>query len=323
MDSEKKPLEGMSVEDYLIENQPDPVKAEPLDMAHVESRQQDIEIMKNIMAGMEDESVPMPVVVPDMSEAEIVSINLINDMKSVMKSLGSIASEPVYKRIIGRLQQNNVPYYANSNISAYIKETERAEWLDEVTDAFKHVLDTLIIDQENDPNSMGTARRLAKMYVNEIMSGRYEPMPNITAFPNQHTGKTSGFGGLLVVRSELKSICSHHHQPVTLTAYIGIIPENDVIGLSKYTRLAQWLARRGTLQEELAEDIAQGIMAVSGAKSVAVYLQGTHGCCENRGVMASDSTTQTTVLHGDFMSDSTVRKEFHDNILLQETRARK
>jgi GTP cyclohydrolase I len=123
---------------------------------------------------------------------------------------------------------------------------------------------------------------------------------------------------MLVVRSELKSVCSHHHQPVTGTAYIGIIAGERLIGLSKYTRIAQWCARRGTLQEELCNDIAREIMKATGSNDVGVYIQATHGCCENRGIMAHSSLTQTTVLEGAFLQDPNTRKEFMDNIKLQQ-----
>jgi GTP cyclohydrolase I len=177
------------------------------------------------------------------------------------------------------------------------------------------VLDSLVIDRFNDPNSMDTARRLAKMYVYEIMSGRYEESPNATAFPNN---TADAYEGMLVVRSELKSMCSHHHQPVSGVAYIGIIAGPKLIGLSKYTRIAQWCARRGTLQEELCMDIAKEIMFATGSKDVGVYIQATHGCCENRGIMAHSSLTQTTVLNGSFKTDAGVKKEFFDNIKLQQ-----
>jgi len=123
---------------------------------------------------------------------------------------------------------------------------------------------------------------------------------------------------MLVVRSELHSMCSHHHQPVSGVAYIGIIAAQKLIGLSKYTRIAQWCARRGTLQEELCNDIAREIMAATGSKDVGVYIQAIHGCCENRGIMAHSSLTQTTVLHGAFKEDAGVKKEFFDNIKLQQ-----
>ena len=113
-------------------------------------------------------------------------------------------------------------------------------------------------------------------------------------------------------------MCSHHHQPVAGVAYIGLIAAQKLIGLSKYTRIAQWCARRGTLQEELANDIAREIVKATGATDVAVYIQATHGCCENRGIMAHSSLTQTTVLKGAFKDDQGTKKEFFDNIKLQQ-----
>ena len=194
-------------------------------------------------------------------------------------------------------------------------ESAKEHLIDEATEAFERVLDTLLIDRETDPNSQGTARRLAKMYFNEIMAGRYDPAPDATAFPNDSQDR---YEGMLVVRSELRSMCSHHHQPVTGVAYIGIIAANRLIGLSKYTRIAQWCARRGTLQEELCNDIAREIMRATGSENVGVYIQATHGCVENRGVMAHSSLTQTTVLKGAFNEDIGTKKEFFDNIKLQQ-----
>ncbi len=214
-----------------------------------------------------------------------------------------------------RLTDADKRYWAGDNISEYITDKEKDMLVDELTNKFEGVLDSLIIDRHTDPNSMGTARRLAKMYVYEIMAGRYEESPNPTAFPNDTEGK---YEGMLVVRSELKSMCSHHHQPVTGVAYIGIIAGPKLIGLSKYTRIAQWCARRGTLQEELCMDIAREIKFATGSADVAVYIQATHGCCENRGIMAHSSLTQTTVLEGAFKTDPSVKKEFFDNIKLQQ-----
>ena len=207
-------------------------------------------------------------------------------------------------------------FWAGDNISEYVKDDATKQILiDEATEAFEQVLDTLLIDRENDPNSRGTARRLAKMYYNEIMAGRYEPAPDATAFPNDSEDR---YEGMLVVRSELRSMCSHHHQPVNGVAYIGIIAANKLIGLSKYTRIAQWCARRGTLQEELCNDIAREISKATDSENVAVYIQATHGCCENRGIMAHSSLTQTTVLKGAFQIDPATKKEFMDNIKLQQ-----
>jgi len=216
--------------------------------------------------------------------------------------------------IKARLDNENIRYFANDNISSYINPEEHDLLIDEVAEKFESVLDSLIIDRYNDPNSQGTGRRLAKMYINEIMSGRYEPRPDVTAFPNEGEQR---YMGMLVVRSEIKSVCSHHHQPVTGVVYIGVIPGSKIIGLSKYTRIAQWCARRGTLQEELCNHIANEIRSATATAHVGVYIAATHGCCENRGIMAKSSLTQTTVLRGEFQSPD-VKKEFFDNIALQE-----
>jgi GTP cyclohydrolase I len=220
-----------------------------------------------------------------------------------------------HKHIAFKLRRDNKRFWAGDNISDYVDEQAKEQLIDEATAAFELVLDTLIIDRQTDPNSRGTARRLAKMYFNEVMGGRYDPAPDATAFPNDSADR---YEGMLVVRSELRSMCSHHHQPVSGVAYIGIIAAQKLIGLSKYTRIAQWCARRGTLQEELCNDIAREIMKATGATDLGVYIQATHGCCENRGIMAHSSLTQTTVLKGAFKDDGNTKKEFFDNIKLQQ-----
>ena len=219
------------------------------------------------------------------------------------------------KQITARLQDAGIRYWAGDNISEVLQAGDKEALIEDATVAFEGVLDALLIDRHNDPNSQGTARRLAKMYFNEIMAGRYDPIPSATAFPNDSDER---YEGMLVVRSELKSMCSHHHQPVGGVAYIGIIAADKLIGLSKYTRIAQWCARRGTLQEELANDIAREISKATGAENLGVYIQATHGCCENRGIMAHSSLTQTTVLKGAFKDDAGTKKEFFDNIKLQQ-----
>ena len=214
-----------------------------------------------------------------------------------------------------KFKRDGKRFWAGDNVSEYITDEMKAQLIDEATVAFEGVLDALLIDRETDPNSKGTARRLAKMYYNEIMAGRYDPAPDATAFPNDSQDR---YEGMLVVRSELRSMCSHHHQPVSGVAYIGILAAEKLIGLSKYTRIAQWCARRGTLQEELANDIAREIEKATGAKDLGVYIQAVHGCCENRGIMAHSSLTQTTVLKGSFKDDAGTKKEFFDNIKLQQ-----
>jgi GTP cyclohydrolase I len=222
---------------------------------------------------------------------------------------------PLSQVIRENMRVSGKRFWAGDNIADFVSEQEKEQLINEATQAFERVLDTLLIDRETDPNSQGTARRLAKMYYNEIMGGRYDPAPDATAFPNDSQDR---YEGMLVVRSELRSMCSHHHQPVSGVAYIGIIAASKLIGLSKYTRIAQWCARRGTLQEELCNDIAREIMKATDSENVGVYIQAVHGCCENRGIMAHSSLTQTTVLKGAFNTDKGTKKEFMDNIKLQQ-----
>ena len=214
-----------------------------------------------------------------------------------------------------RLKNEGVRFWANDNISSYIREEDVSALIDELTIKFEGVLDSLIIDRETDPNSMGTAKRLAKMYINETMQGRYIAPPPVTSFPNDDSD--TRYGGMIVVRAELTSMCSHHHQPTRGVCYIGILPSMKVIGLSKYARIAQHCGRRGTLQEELTTMIADEIQKATGSKDIAVYIQQTHGCMENRGVCAHSSLTQTTELRGQFYNPS-VKQEFLDYVKMQQ-----
>lgn len=226
---------------------------------------------------------------------------------------GGQETKPISEVITDRIRAAKAPFFSNDNVSEFIHDGEKKLLIDEISDKFEEVLKSLLIDIENDPNSADTGRRLAKMYVNELFEGRYTHEPKATAFPNEGD---SAYEGMLVVRSEIKSVCSHHHQPVTGTAYIGIVPGTKVIGLSKYSRIAQWHARRGTLQEELCQRIQKSISKITETDDVAVYIQASHGCCENRGIMAKNSMTQTTVLGGGFKR-ADLKEEFFDNIKLQ------
>ena len=227
-------------------------------------------------------------------------------------------SKKLYQELIKEMQEDGHRFWAGDNVSDYVTETDKEVLIEDAAAAFENVLDTLLIDRHNDPNSKGTAKRLAKMYFNEIMGGRYAKRPDVTAFPNDNDADR--YTGMLVTRAEIKSMCSHHHQPVKGICYIGLIPGTKVIGLSKYARIAQWCARRGTLQEELCRQIAEEIQEATVAEDVGVYIQATHGCMENRGVEAHSSLTQTAVLRGQFYNDS-IKKEFYDNIREQQRHA--
>jgi len=230
--------------------------------------------------------------------------------------------EKISDIIKARIEHSGKRYYANSNISEFIKPGDLEKLEAELTESFRSVLDSLIIDQNHDPNSLGTAHRLAKMYLHETMKGRYYPDPKVTSFPNDKDHREHPYDQLLVIRSEIKSMCSHHHQPVVGTAYIGIIPGNKVLGLSKYVRIAQHQARRGTLQEELCEDIAAAIESLTEARGVGVYIEAEHGCCTNRGINAHSSLTQTTVLKGCLKTEPSCKAEFMSNIQLQSLRCK-
>lgn len=223
--------------------------------------------------------------------------------------------KPISEEIRDRIKKAGKRFYAADNISNFIESGEKEKLIDELQQKFESVLDSLVIDRENDPNSNGTGRRLAKMYINEIMSGRYDPKPNVTAFPNED----GRYDQLIVVRADIKSMCSHHHQPVTGVCYIGCLPGKKLIGLSKYTRIAQHLGHRGHLQEELTEMIAYEITKLTDSPAVGVYIRARHGCCENRGIRSANSSTQTTVLKGLLKNDPALKNEFMHNIQLQET----
>ena len=275
---------------------------------------------------MKKEFVPDPVFHADLKKKFIPDRLGLSDTEPTLvtdsiTTATEIMSDKDYEQgylgdaIRSKMKRDNKRFWAGDNVSDYLHEGDRERLIDEAAEAFETVLDRLLIDRETDPNSRGTARRLAKMYFNEIMAGRYEPEPDATAFPNDSADR---YEGMLVVRSELRSMCSHHHQPVSGVAYIGIIAAQKLIGLSKYTRIAQWCARRGTLQEELCNDIAREIMKATDSENIGVYIQATHGCCENRGIMAHSSLTQTTVLKGAFKDDQGTKKEFFDNIKMQQ-----
>lgn len=220
-------------------------------------------------------------------------------------------SESKSDQIRKRIKAANAPFKANDNIADFMHPEDKSALIDELTIKFESVLDSLLVDREGDPNSRDTGRRMAKMYINELFEGRYTKAPSVTAFPNEDVA--TRYSGMLITRADIKSMCSHHHQPVTGVCYIALLPSTKVIGLSKYARLAQWYARRGTLQEELTKQIADSIMHHTGSKDVAVAIKASHGCCENRGIMSKDSATWTSIMEGQFYNPS-VKTEFFNLI---------
>lgn len=244
----------------------------------------------------------------------------------------------ISKEITQRLKAAGRRFNANDNISDMIRDGELAQLQEELTDRFTDVLKTLVIDIENDPNSRETGHRLAKMYVNELMEGRFYPAPKVTAFPNEKNGSkvdlerltpvsendaarpAYSYTGLLVVPAEITSMCSHHHQMVKGIMYIGVIPGEYVLGLSKYVRIAQFMAKRGTLQEQLTEDVLHAVQEASKTEDVAVMNISTHGCMTCRGVGATAAFTGTAELGGAFMTDLPLRDEFYKHVQFLEDR---
>lgn len=219
-------------------------------------------------------------------------------------------TRPISKKIRDRIEKAGVDYHASDNIADFIEEGELDRLVDELTQKFDGVLETLIIDP-NDPNSRDTGRRMAKMYIHEQLFGRYYPKPKVTAFPNE--GARS-HNGMLVVPADIKSMCSHHHKDVKGICYIGIIPGDKVIGLSKYARIAWHCARRGTLQEELTNDIAREIAEASGTEDVIVWIKAEHGCMSCRGILTDNSATVTMVTKGAFDHNQELKRDFLTHI---------
>ena len=242
---------------------------------------------------------------------------------------------PTAAKLRKALRETDSRFFAKDNLYDAMSQLEKDATADDIqqrlvaeaTTAFEEVLYTFIVDAENDPNSKSTPHRLAKMYINELLEGRYTKAPKATAFPNeklaggdcpsqQMSDNIYHLNNLLVVQAPFKSLCSHHYQVVDATAYIGILPGKQVIGLSKYTRLVRHVAARGTLQEELTTAIADIIQEKSDTPDIAVVVYGRHGCCEHRGIRVPNSQTATAEMRGLFMEDAALRSEFMSHVKL-------
>lgn len=215
---------------------------------------------------------------------------------------------PVSVRIRERLKQSRKRFNANDNISRFIEPGELEKLLDEVEVKMQGVLDSLVIDTETDHNTQNTARRVAKMYLNEVFKGRYQPAPTITEFPNaEHLNELMIVGPITV-----RSACSHHFCPVIGKIWIGVLPNEhtNVIGLSKYARLAEWVMGRPQIQEEAVVQLADLIMEKTQPDGLAIVMEASHYCMSWRGVKDMDSKMINSVMRGVFLKDSTLRREF-------------
>ncbi len=207
-----------------------------------------------------------------------------------------------------RVAASKKRYYANDNISDFIQPGDMDKLLDEVEGKMKGVLDSMVIDTEHDHNTNNTARRVAKMYLNEVFKGRYLPAPTITEFPNVGHLNELMIVGPIVVRSA----CSHHFCPVIGKVWIGVLPNEhtNVIGLSKYARLAEWVMGRPQIQEEAVVQLADLIQDKTQPDGLAIVMEATHFCMSWRGVKDMDSKMINSVMRGVFLKDMNLRREF-------------
>lgn len=231
-----------------------------------------------------------------------------------MKNIGNTTADKIRQYLV----QNKIPFKANDNISGALKVlgVSKDQLIDEVESAFKQVLHNLVIDYDNDHNSKDTARRYAKMVVNETFSGRYDEMPDITTFPNV----TAADQIILVRDIQIESVCAHHHQNISGRCHIAILPSADggeVMGLSKYARLARWVARRPQIQEELTVNIANCLAETLQPRGVAVILDCVHYCMKCRGVMEPNSSTLTSHIWGEFRHNPMLRSEMYSLLNLR------
>ncbi|MFM7009467.1 MAG: GTP cyclohydrolase I [Betaproteobacteria bacterium] len=215
---------------------------------------------------------------------------------------------PISVVIRNRLKEARKRFHANDNIAEYIEPGELAQLLDEVESKMKGVLESLVIDTVSDHNTNDTARRVAKMYLQEVFGGRYAAQPKITEFPNaEHLSELMIVGPITV-----RSACSHHFCPVIGKVWIGVMPNEhtNVIGLSKYARLADWIMSRPQIQEEAVVQLADLIQEKTQPDGLAVVMNATHYCMSWRGVKDADSRMINSVMRGAFLKDANLRREF-------------
>jgi GTP cyclohydrolase I len=215
---------------------------------------------------------------------------------------------PVSVKIRQRVQAARKRFNANDNIAQFVQPGEMELLLDEVTIKMQGVLDSMVIDTEHDHNTSNTARRVAKMYINEVFNGRYVKAPTITEFPNaEHLNELMIVGPITV-----RSACSHHFCPVIGKIWIGVMPNEhtNVIGLSKYARLAEWVMGRPQIQEEAVVQLADLIQEKTQPDGLAIVMEASHYCMAWRGVKDMDSKMINSVMRGVFLKDPNLRREF-------------
>ncbi len=229
-------------------------------------------------------------------------------MNDKTKTPETTPGEPVSSRIRKRIERAKKRFHANDNISAFLKPGELDELLAEVESKFKGVLDSLVIDTKSDHNTHDTARRVAKMYLTEVFAGRYVEPPAVTEFPNAESLNELMIVGPIKVRSA----CSHHFCPIMGRLWIGIMPNehSNLIGLSKYSRLAEWIMSRPQIQEEAITQMAEVLMNKVRPDGLAVVMEADHFCMHWRGVKDDETKMINSVMRGSFLKDHNLRSEF-------------
>ena len=224
--------------------------------------------------------------------------------QATIADIGTPMSTKIRERIVAAKKR----FHANDNIAEFIKDGELPVLLDEVAEKMQTVLESMVIDLDHDHNTHNTARRVAKMYLNEVFKGRYVPAPTVTEFPNVgHLNELMIVGPITV-----RSACSHHFCPVIGKVWIGVMPNEhtNVIGLSKYARLAEWIMSRPQIQEEAVVQLADLIQEKTQPDGLAVVMNATHYCMSWRGVKDPDSRMINSVMRGAFLKDANLRREF-------------
>ena len=212
----------------------------------------------------------------------------------------------ISKQIRQRLIDAGIRFHANDNISKHIYEYEKEQLEKEVQEAFQEVLNALVIDTENDHNTRNTAKRVAKMYVREIFGGRFNSRPAVTSFPNMGYKSLYTSGPI-----SIRSTCAHHFQNIVGKAWVGIIPNGEVIGLSKFNRIVHHIVERPQIQEEMTTQIADELKKYAKTDNLAVVVKAEHHCMTHRGVREHESDMTTAIMLGAFKEDPATRDEFY------------
>jgi GTP cyclohydrolase I len=217
-------------------------------------------------------------------------------------------SMPLSQVICRRIQAKKARFHANDNIAQFIEPGEIDGLIDEVAGKLQGVLESLVIDTESDHNTRGTAYRVAKMYVNEVFTGRYTPQPSLTRFPN-----VSRLNELMIIGPiAVKSACSHHLCPIMGRVWIGVLPDKQtaLIGLSKYARITEWIMCRPQIQEEAVVELANILEEKMKPTGLALVMEADHFCMQWRGVKDLNSKMVNSVMRGSFLKDANLRREF-------------